>query len=79
MSFQKGMKQLIDKINPDFYLKFKINKIQDQSTTSSNCGDFCCKWVDGMQAGKEWKDLTKYNAVNGEKDIEKYKMKWNLI
>ena len=49
------------------------------STTSGNCGDFCCKWVDGMWAGKDWKDTTKYNAVNGEKDIEKYKIKWNLV
>jgi hypothetical protein len=79
MSFQKGMKALIDKINPHFYLKFKINKIKDQSSKSANCGDFCCKWVDAMWSGKPFKEATKYNVVNGEKDIEKYKMKWNLI
>ena len=79
MSFQKGMKELIDKINPHFYLKFKINKIKDQSSKSANCGDFCCKWVDAMWSGKPFKEATKYNAINGEKDIEKYKMKWNLI
>ena len=27
ISFQKGMKNLIDKIHPNYYLKFKINKI----------------------------------------------------
>ena len=79
ISFQKGMKNLIDKIHPNFYLKFKINKIQDQSSKSSNCGDFCCKWVDKMWSGQKFKEATKYNAVNGEKDIEKYKIKWNLI
>ncbi len=70
MSFQKGMKALIDKINPHFYLKFKINKIRDQSSKSANCGDFCCKWVDAMWNGKPFKEATKYNVVNGEKDIE---------
>jgi hypothetical protein len=70
----KGIKVLIDKINPEYYLKFKINRIKLQGDTS-NCGWFCCKFIDDMMNGKKFKEATGWDVVNGECGVENYKEK----
>lgn len=37
-SLMRDLKDLISKINPDVYLKFKINRIKQQSEDSDSCG-----------------------------------------
>jgi hypothetical protein len=70
----KGIKVLIDKINPEYYLKFKINRIKLQGDTA-NCGWFCCKFIDDMMNGKKFKEATGWDVVNGECGVENYKEK----
>jgi hypothetical protein len=56
-------------------LQFKINRMQDQSITSQNCGWFSMKFLDDRAAGKPFKEATGFNKL-GEKQVEKYKQKY---
>jgi hypothetical protein len=41
-AIMKGLKHIIEKIDPTHYLKFKVNKYKDQSVSTSNCGHKYC-------------------------------------
>lgn len=58
--------------------QFKMNRIQDQSITSQNCGWFSMKFLDDMAAGKHFKEVTRFNKL-GEKEIAKYKLKYKAF
>lgn len=76
-SFNKDILFLINKIHPDVYLKYKVNKIIDQSSTSKNCGFFAMKFLLDRYKGIPFKDCTGYNnAKKGEKEIESFKKKY---
>ena len=45
----RDIKLLIDKIDPEVYLKLKTNMIQDQSNLSENCGFFSSKFLIDMR------------------------------
>ena len=77
--FMKGITKLIEKIEPDIYLKFKINRVKLQSNTSSNCGEFCCQFLDKMFHGGKFRQATFYDSINGEKSVKKYRSKWGLL
>lgn len=55
--------------------QFKINRMQDQSITSSNCGWFAMRFLDKRNAGSKWVDATGFNKL-GEAQIKKYKLKY---
>ncbi len=64
----KDLKKLVDKINPGVYLKFKINKIKQQSAKSDNCGVFAMKFLIDRFNGKPFKFCTGFSdIVNSEK------------
>ncbi len=72
----KDLKTMIDKINPNTYLKFKINKIKQQSVSSSNCGFHAMQFLLDRFAGKPWTFCTGFNDIkNSEKKAEKFKKK----
>ncbi|KAM9963274.1 hypothetical protein ACTFIW_006500 [Dictyostelium discoideum] len=71
--FTKSIKQLIKKIDPDFYLKFKINKIVEQDVNSSNCGYFCIKFLLNRFSGIPFKECTPLQSKKSEKEIEEMK------
>ena len=77
--FMKGITEIIKKIDPPIYLKFKINRVKIQSNTSANCGQFCCQFLDKMYHGGTFRQATYYDCINGEKDVNKYKSKWGLL
>ena len=77
--FMKGITKLIEKLEPDIYLKFKINRVKLQSNTSSNCGEFCCQFLDKMFHGGKFRQATFYDSINGEKSVKKYRSKWGLL
>lgn len=74
--FMKEMKQLANKLNAETYLKFKINKIIQQSNTSSNCGYFATKFLIDRFRGKPFRECTGFDEhVKDEKNINKWKAK----
>jgi len=75
--FMKKIKEVIDRIDPDTYLKFKVNKIKQQSSNSNNCGIFAIKFLMDRFQGKKFVDCTGYSDVkNGEKMAEELKHKF---
>jgi len=79
-SFMKDIKNLIDKINPNVYLKFKINRIKHQSVSSENCGYFAMKFLMDRFNDKDWKDCSGYSDVlKSEKQINQFKKKFVFI
>jgi hypothetical protein len=72
--FQEDIKYLIDKLKPDTYLKFKINKIKKQSDSTDTCGWMAIKFLEDRYNGIDFKDSTGYNDVKtGEKEANELK------
>jgi len=73
-SLMKDLKELVNKINPSTYLKFKVNKIKQQSETSDNCGVFAMKFLMDRFKGIPFKECSGYSDVaRSEKNAEKLK------
>jgi hypothetical protein len=71
-------KKLFEKIGIDVYVKVKINKIKQQSITSSNCGWFSIKFLLERLNGISFKDATKYKKIsNNEDEIKEIKNHYN--
>ncbi|EGG22305.1 hypothetical protein DFA_04423 [Cavenderia fasciculata] len=72
--FMKQLKDLIDEINPDYYLKFKVNKVIDQASNSTTCGYHAIKFLLNRYNGipfKEssgWSDITKEEKKSDAND-----------
>jgi len=70
--FMTNIKHLINKINPDTYLKFKVNRVVQQSAKSNNCGILSAKFLMDRMEGIPFKECTKFNDVkNGERTANK--------
>ncbi len=74
----KGLKKIIDKIHPEYYLKFKYNTIRDQHPSSKNCGYFALKFIMDRYRNVPFKSATGYDKVyndygEGEKMIKRFK------
>jgi hypothetical protein len=79
----KGLKKIIDKIHPEYYLLFKHNQIRDQNPNSANCGYFSLKFLMDRFRGVSFKKSTGYsdiygngvvdNFVEGENKIKRFK------
>lgn len=77
--FQKQIKLIIDKSEPSVYLKFKINKIQDQHSNSKTCGWHSMKFLINRYNNYPFKEATLYNAKKGEQEARKMKDKFGYI
>lgn len=78
--FSKDIVQVIDKIKPKEYLKFKVNGIKNQSENSSNCGSFSLRFLMRRFNGQPWQECSGWSAVRkNEKQIKKFKRKFNLV
>lgn len=73
------IKKLIDTVEPETYLKFKVNKVKQQSVDTANCGYFCMKFLIDRYNGKSWQDATGFRNLDlskkSEEDIKKFKRK----
>jgi hypothetical protein len=74
----KGLKKIIEKIRPEYYLKFKYNTIRDQNPRSKNCGFFSLKFIMDRYRNLPFKSATAYDKVydyygEGEKMIKRFK------
>jgi hypothetical protein len=74
--FLKGIKLIINKLNPSVYLKLKINKIVDQRNNSSTCGYHAMNFLLNRYKGIPFKDCSGYsNVMKGESDAHKLEEK----
>ena len=65
-SLLRDIKSVVDKINPDTYLKFKINKIKQQSDSSDTCGIHSMKFLIDRFSGKPFKECSGWSEVVGK-------------
>ena len=73
----KGIKEIVDKIHSNVYLKLKINKIVDQRANSSTCGYHAMNFLLNRYKGIPFKDCSGYsNVEKGEKDAHKLESKF---
>ena len=80
LELMKGIKLIIGKMKPETYLKFKVNKIKEQSANTANCGWFCMKFLIDRFNGIPFKECTGFSQVaKGERDIKKFKKKFGYI
>ena len=76
----QDIKSLIDTMEPETYLKFKVNKVIDQRSNSYECGWFAMHFLVQMFDGKKFKDCTGYSDVTrAEREIKKFEKKFPLI
>ena len=72
--FMEGIKLLVDKIDPDIYLKLKVNMVRDQNPKTSDCGFFCCRFLTKMLRGDKFARASMFdNSVKGEQEIQRFK------
>ena len=75
-SLMRDLKDLISKINPDVYLKFKINRIKQQSEDSDSCGVLAMQFLIDRFSGKPWKECTGWSEVQkSEKKAREFRQK----
>jgi len=78
--FSEDIKRLIDKLDPDVYLKYKINKVKRQSDNTDTCGWHSMKWVMQRLNGVPWVDCSGWSEVaKSEKEIKKFKNSFGYI
>ena len=88
----RGLKQLTDKMDDHLMYKLKINRVKEQSDTSSTCGAWALHFLDRMNHGAAFKDASGYTdhiqrselvkkdeSVEGEKRIARYISKWQYM
>jgi len=63
----KGLKKIIDKINPEYYLKLKTNSVMLQNIKSSNCGYFALKFIMDRYRNIPFRTATMYDKITGYK------------
>ena len=69
------LEKLVERLEPDYPLKFKENKIDYQSDYSANCGWFSIKFLTLMLTGHPFVESSGFSDfVRGEKMIEKFKI-----
>lgn len=74
----KSFKDLILKLNIEVFVKFKINKIQQQDIKTSNCGWFSMYFLIMRFNNYSFKYITKFKDVKrDEKNIEELKNKYD--
>ncbi|GAM18879.1 hypothetical protein SAMD00019534_020540 [Acytostelium subglobosum LB1] len=64
--FLRRMKQLVAEIDPDVYLKFKVNKIVDQAVNTDTCGYHAMRFLLNRFRGVPFKEATGYSDVRRE-------------
>jgi hypothetical protein len=72
--FIKKIEPILQKLKTNNYMKVKQNTIADQNNTSSNCGEFCCRFLIQRLRNKSFSDATNWDK-QGEKKIEEWKLK----
>jgi hypothetical protein len=77
----EDLKEVAHMAHPTEHLLFKLNKIADQSDTSSNCGYFASKFLIDRFNGRSFAEASGYNHHYpvGERNIEKWKRQLGIV
>lgn len=80
----KEIQNVMEKLKPEVYYKWKSNSIKQQRANSDSCGFFATRWLIDMFSGKGWKESTLYDKVGGqviksERAIDKFKRGYGYI
>lgn len=76
-SFNKDIQMIIDKIEPEVYLKYKINRIKRQSMNSTLCGFLSIQFLMDRYKGIPFKECTHCSEIlKSEKQANKLKKKF---
>lgn len=75
--FMKWVNDLIRVLQPDVYMKLKVNRIVEQRANSDNCGWFCMRFLHKMFSGEPFINATAQmgQVLKNEDEIEDYKTK----
>jgi hypothetical protein len=72
----KEVNKLVERIKPNTYLKFKVNKIKHQRADNDNCGYHSMKFLQDRFNGIPFKECSGYSDIKNEKrrlkDIKKF-------
>jgi len=69
----KGLKKIVNKIHPEYYLLLKYNQIREQNPMSKNCGYFSLKFIMDRYRNVPFKTATGYESIYGDEDVvDKY-------
>lgn len=82
------LRKIAKKMNPEMYFKFKQNMLRRQKLTKSTCGFHAMKFVEDRMNGIPFSEASGYDgfiekqkgaddSTDGEKQIEKYKNKFD--
>ena len=75
--FLKGLKNIVDELNPSVYLKLKINKIRNQKTSSGDCGWHSMAFLINRFNNVPFVECSGFSDYNkGLSDVEKVKKKY---
>jgi len=78
--FSKDIKEVIEELNPDVYLKYKINKVKHQSDKTDTCGWHVMKWLMRRLNGIPWVECSGWSQVHeSESKIKKFKKSFGYI
>ena len=73
-TFMKGLKPMIDALDCDTYLKFKVNRIANQRATSGNCGFHSMAFLIRRMKGDPFIEVSGYSDFKrGAKDVKMVK------
>lgn len=73
-TFLKGVKVIIDQLDPSVYLKFKVNKIKEQKVSSGDCGWHAISFLQNRFKAVPFVECTGYSDYKkGLKDVKKVK------
>lgn len=76
---REDLKKLVEKINPENYLKFKINRCVQQRSNSNNCGVFAMKFLMDRFDGKPFPECSGYSdIIKSEKMARKFRSQHGL-
>ncbi len=74
MGFLRQIKKVIDKMDLDYLLKLKVNRIKKQAETSSECGYYAMNFIMDRFKGLPFDDSTGYSdVIRAEGRIKKFK------
>jgi hypothetical protein len=68
-NFAVDIKKLIDAHDLPYYLKFKVNKIKEQSKSSTLCGFHAMRFLIDRFKGKPFKDCSGYSDIKKAEEI----------
>lgn len=71
--FLQDSKLLAKKLNPNSFLKLKVNGVQKQHPNTTTCGWMAMKFIIDRDRGKKFSEASGYDVQNGEKEANKLK------